>query len=67
MKLSEQHPTIHFLLDLLAGFVEDDDASRDKTDEGPPPPQVEWARALAERLSAEIAALAEQTTEESTT
>ena len=56
-----------WLLDLLAGFVEDDDASRDKTEEGPPPPQVEWARALAERLSAEIAALAEPPTEESTT
>ncbi len=55
-----------WLLDLLAGFVEDDDANRDKTEEGPPPPQVEWARALAERLSAEIAALAEQPTEEST-
>lgn len=51
-----------WLLDLLAGFVEDDDANRDKTEEGPPPPQVEWARALAERLSAEIAALAEEPT-----
>ncbi|HRI10934.1 MAG TPA: hypothetical protein PKW35_24115, partial [Nannocystaceae bacterium] len=45
-----------WLLDLLAGFVEDHDANHDDTDPTPPPPNVEWARALADQLSAEIAA-----------
>lgn len=51
-----------WLLDLLAGFVEDHDVNADDTDPTPPPANVEWARGLADRLSAEIAAIAELTT-----
>ena len=48
-----------WLLDLLAGFVEDHDVNADDTDPTPPPANVEWARALADHLFAEIAALAD--------
>lgn len=46
-----------WLLDLLSSSVEDHEVNTEDTD--PTPPNIEWARNLAEHLAGEIAALAE--------